>query len=243
MKKLLSILFIIMLIITLFQIRASYALYKDTLAGEYASLLGKWSVKVNDTDIVQTNGQATKFEMPSSDMEYVQTSYIAGNGIAPGSEGSFYLTLDSTESKFAVKYSITIDPVAQYRIYPVGYESDVDPLPPIQNLSTPFTFEVLGVEDTFYNSHGTPLQGETYRTKNKIDLESNSARGILPLDPIYNIGCKNRVKVTFRWVNDDENTALQDALSVNEKAETELKDLNLIIPIRVNLYQYLGGLL
>ena len=51
MKKILSILLVIMLIITFVQIRNMYALYKDELSGEYETSLGKWNVKVNGTDI------------------------------------------------------------------------------------------------------------------------------------------------------------------------------------------------
>ena len=47
MKKLLTILLLIMLIISLLQIANMYALYKQENQGDYSNLLGVWSIKVN----------------------------------------------------------------------------------------------------------------------------------------------------------------------------------------------------
>ena len=51
MKKLLTILVLIMLIVSFFQIANMYALYKEQLQSDYSSLLGVWAIKVNGIDI------------------------------------------------------------------------------------------------------------------------------------------------------------------------------------------------
>ena len=60
MKKLLTILLLIMLIISLFKISSMYALYKEKIQGEYSTLLGAWTIKVNETDIT-SSGQVETF--------------------------------------------------------------------------------------------------------------------------------------------------------------------------------------
>lgn len=240
MKKILTILFILMLLITTFQIMSSYALYKDTLSGDYASSLGKWAVKVNETDIVREDGQSVTFEMSQDDMLYLETEYLASTGIAPDSEGCFSIEIDTTDSDVAVKYSITIPEITQYRVYPDGWDADTDELPAAQNFTTPFTFEVQGVEDVFYNDYGE-LRGGPYIQNNKTIKDENIGVGIIPLHHISNDGCKDRVTVMFKWLNDDANTSLQDALKANNKTHDELRDIKLIIPVHVKLVQYMGG--
>lgn len=244
MKKILSILFIIMLIITFLQITMAYALYRDELSGDFSTRLGKWAVKVNGTDIVKEDGQVTTFEMSQNDIHYMETEYVAPEiGIAPDSTGYFYIELDSTETELAVKYSIQIGEVSEYRMCPLDYNPDTDEKPEAHRFTTPFTFQVEGVEDAFMDKNGFELSGATYRTHNKVELETNSVKGILPLNKRDSVGCRNKVKVTFRWVNDDENTSLQDALTLHQKEHNDFDEMRLIIPVKVSLYQYLGGLL
>ncbi len=239
MKKLLTILFILMLLVTTFQIMSSYALYKDTLSGDYASPLGKWAVKVNGTDIVKEGGQSVTFEMSQDDMLYLENEYLAKSGIAPDSEGCFAIEIDTTDSDVAVKYSISIPEITQYRFYPDDWKEG-DEIPVTQNLTTPFTFEVQGVEDVFYNDYGE-LRGGPYIQNNKTIKEENAGVGIIPLHHISNDGCKDRVTVIFKWLNDDSNTALEDALEVNNKTHDKLGNIKLIIPVHVKLIQYMGG--
>lgn len=239
MKRLLSILFIIMLIITFVQIRNAYALYKDKLTGEYASDIGKWSVKVNGTEIAKKDGQITKFEMSQDDISYIETEYLAGSGFAPGSEGYFYINVDSTESDVAVKYNIHLGEIAQYRIYPENYDSSIDEIPNAQDFTTPFTVKVEGVEDTFYDNSGN-LTGDNFKSKNKVEENTNTVKGILPLNQLTNKGCKDKIKVSFKWINEDENTSLEDALINNNRKQDQIHNIKLIIPVHVKLIQYLG---
>ena len=59
MKKLLTILVLIMLIISFFQITSMYALYREQLQDEYSTLLGLWTIKVNESDVTAGGQPAT----------------------------------------------------------------------------------------------------------------------------------------------------------------------------------------
>lgn len=110
MKKILSILLVIMLIITFVQIRNMYALYKDELSGEYETSLGKWNVKVNGTDIVSP-GNVINFNMYDQNVRYDEESgyILAGtNVVAPGTEAFFDILIDTQGTEVAVKYEIEI---------------------------------------------------------------------------------------------------------------------------------------
>lgn len=110
MKKILSILLILMLIITFIQIRNMYALYKDELSGEYSTSLGNWNVKVNGKNIVSP-GDIIEFDMTSKNVGYVDNSNIKFNDadvIAPDTEAFFDILFNITGTDTAVKYSIEV---------------------------------------------------------------------------------------------------------------------------------------
>lgn len=90
MKKLLTILVLIMLIISFFQITKMYALYKEQLEGEYNTSLGKWQIKVNETDII--SGGYDNTATTWRDLAGVQDGIING-----GTWKDDYLHLDGVD--------------------------------------------------------------------------------------------------------------------------------------------------
>lgn len=116
MKKVLSILLIIMLIITFIQIRNMYALYKDELSGEYATSLGKWNVKVNGTDIVMP-GEVVEFEMLDGNIRYLDNAFKStGAAIVPNTEAFFDILFDTADTDVAVKYIIEFGEINSYNV-------------------------------------------------------------------------------------------------------------------------------
>lgn len=176
MKKILSILFILMLIITFVQIRDMYAVYKDKLSGEYSTSLGKWNVKVNGSDIVSP-GNVVDFSMTQGSVEYETGNFVfdGSDVIAPGTEAFFDILIDTQGTEVAVKYEIEIGEtgvddvtgdelfgqITSYRL--IDHESgdfivddtddDVDDSPTDYEFEVPapIKFEVLNVEDSFGN--------------------------------------------------------------------------------------------
>lgn len=75
MKKILTILLLIMLIISLFQITNMYALYKEKIEGNYSNLLGVWSIKVNGVDI-SSGGEKQTFDMSEDNLTYLDSATV-----------------------------------------------------------------------------------------------------------------------------------------------------------------------
>ena len=177
MKKILSILFVLMLIITLVQIRSMYALYKDKLSGEYSTSLGKWNVKVNGTDIVSP-GDVVEFEMTDKNVSYDYTDghILAGsNVIAPGTEAFFDILIDTQGTEVAVKYEIEfgetiedaatnttrVGQVTSYKLFDYDNsvyivddtDDDVDPATDDYDFAVPapIKFEIVEVTESFGN--------------------------------------------------------------------------------------------
>ena len=107
MKKLLTILVLIMLIISLFQIANMYALYKDQLQSDYANLLGVWAIKVNGVDI-SSGGQNLTFEMTEDNLKYMDFANVKDGKIAPGRQACFEIIIDPTNTDVSILYTLNI---------------------------------------------------------------------------------------------------------------------------------------
>ena len=78
----------------------AYAKYKTTLTGNGTATVAKWSFKVNgQTQTIPDIDLATTMK---------KVNNIAENKLAPGTEGSFDLNLDATESEVAIDYNIKL---------------------------------------------------------------------------------------------------------------------------------------
>ena len=88
MKKILTILLLIMLIISLFQITNMYALYKEKIEGNYSNLLGVWSIKVNGVDI-SSGGEKQTFDMSEDNLTYLDSATVKTGKFAPGTQACF----------------------------------------------------------------------------------------------------------------------------------------------------------
>lgn len=191
MKKILSILFILMLIITFVQIRDMYALYKDELSGEYSTSLGKWNVKVNGSDIVSP-GNVVDFSMTQGSVEYETGNYVfeGSDVIAPGTEAFFDILIDTQGTEVAVKYEIEIGEtkvddttgdelvgqITSYRLidhenedqYIVDDTDDDEDNSPTDyefEVPAPIRFEVLNTVDSFGNYSIDAGSGEIVGTE------------------------------------------------------------------------------
>lgn len=242
MKKIITILFIIMLLLTIFQIKDTYALYKAELTGELQTLLGVWSVIVNETDISSGNADM-KFEITDEYLHFEENAFVDGKVIAPGSEAYFDILLDLTNTDVSAKYQIQIPRFAKIK---VGEE--------IIDLEEVFEIELLGIEETFEKEDEIDNATEH---NNIVDEENGIISGVLPLSVIEN-GYKSRVRVHIKWINDDieeknkietlfANAELGNKLGYttgNNDVDTLLLNNDtqpsIIIPVQLELIQYMG---
>ena len=229
MKKLLTILVLIMLIISFFQITSMYALYKEKLASEYSTLLGLWAIKVNGTDIT-TSGQVEQFTISSENqLQYIPSEYIQAGKIAPGGQAYFDIVIDPTDTDVSIVYTIDVDTIAA-GIYDTDKTAEAK-------------IELVDAENYF------KLDGEETQTANETEFhDENLYTSVIPMNMITQ-GYKNYIRLYFEWVNDENRNTTDSALAASGTIiETEeegemvekLESATISIPIEINLKQYTG---
>ena len=105
MKRTYTLLGIIMLIFTFYQIATSYAKYIAEATAVVEKQAGAWAIKVNDTDISNSNSETT-FNVDN--LIFPESAFVAENKLAPGANGYFEIVIDSTGSSVAVRYDVTL---------------------------------------------------------------------------------------------------------------------------------------
>ena len=95
----------VLLIITLFSFKNSYALFENDATGIVDNTIGKWVIKVSDKLITSSETE----DIVIDSFIYDQKETIENGYIAPGSSAYFDLVFDATECDVAVKYDITIN--------------------------------------------------------------------------------------------------------------------------------------
>lgn len=188
MKKLLTILVLIMLIISFFQITRMYALYREEIQGEYSSLLGAWEIKVNGTNIISPSGQIERFIIEDNQLGYVASEYIQADKIAPGGQAYFDIVIDPANTDVSIVYTINVN-------------SDV---------TNNANIELVSAED-YFKIDGQPEEV----TNDKIFKSGNSYTGVIPVSKITQ-GYKDYVRLYFKWTNVDENNETDTQLSAGK---------------------------
>ena len=225
MKKLLTILVLIMLIISFFQITSMYALYREQLQDEYSTLLGLWTIKVNESDVT-AGGQTATFTISDDQLEYVESEYVQEGNIAPGSQAYVDLVIDPTNTDVSIVYTIDIGEVA------VGSNNVSNANIELVSASNYFK---LDAED----------ETETPVTNTTENMDGNSYTSVIPIGKITQ-GYKNFVRLYFEWVNVEANNETDSELASSEQVvevegeEPTTSSATLAIPVQINLKQYTG---
>lgn len=214
MKKLLTILLLIMLIISFFQITNMYALYKEKLQGEYSNLLGVWSIKVNGIDI-SSGGENLTFSMTENNLTYIDSQFTKSGKIAPGGQAYFEVAIDPTNTDVSILYTLNI----KLKSATIKVENETS-----QNLAP--SLELVKVENYFQKD------GEEIITNESAQKGEESETAIIPIEKI-NDKYINHIKVYFKWVNSDENDEIDSVLGTTE-------NIKITIPLEINLKQYTG---
>ncbi len=195
MKKLLTILVLIMLIISLFQIANMYALYKAQIQGEYTNLLGVWAIKVNGVDI-SSGGEILTFTMTEDNLTYLDSEHVKSQKIAPGTQACFEITIDPSNTDVSILYTLDLK------------FDDV----------TTAKMKLIKVENYFQKN------GSTEKITNEDVLTQNEEHQHKAVIPIAKINDKylNHVKLYFEWVNVEENNATDSILGQTENAKISI---------------------
>ena len=105
MKRIYTLLGILMLLFTFYQVATSYAKYIAEATAVVEKQAGAWAIKVNNTDISNSNSETT-FNVDN--LIFPESEFVAENKLAPGANGYFEIVIDSTGSSVAVRYDVTL---------------------------------------------------------------------------------------------------------------------------------------
>ena len=191
MKKLLTILLLIMLIISLLQIANMYALYKQENQGDYSNLLGVWSIKVNGSDI-SSGDQNLTFNMTEDNLIYLDSAHVKSQKMAPGTQAYFEIIIDPTNTDVSVIYQLDMQ---------------------FEQLTT--KMKLVKVENWFQKSGN---EGKIENTDISTNLASNTYKAVIPISKI-NDKYLNHVKLYFEWINDENNNAVDSETGQTENAK------------------------
>lgn len=219
MKKLLTILVLIMLIISFFQITKMYALYKEEMQGEYNTLLGGWTIKINETDVT-TSGQVENFTITGNRLGSVASEGIQTGKIAPGGQSYFDIIIDPSKTDVSIIYTIDVDLLGSTTTNP--------------NVNLKNSIEIIKCENYF----GQGDDGQTNKVLNDSSIQKeNQYTAILPLEKIKQ-GYKNYIRIYFKW-----NNLMKDNVEINNDIDTALGSIDgakISIPLQISLKQYSG---
>ena len=214
MKKLLTILVLIMLIISFFQITSMFALYREKLQSDYSTLLGVWSIKINGTDI-SSGGQDLEFDISDGQVKYVASDYVQMGKIAPGSRAYFDIVIDPENTDVSIVYQIDLGTVA------TG-----------SNATSTANIKLISAENYFKIDPTDEDEEKIVNETENIDTDVNTYVSVIPVDKITQ-GYKNYVRIYFEWVNVDTKDVTDSTLATTEGSK-------LSVPLRINLKQYTG---
>lgn len=191
MKKLLTILVLIMLIISFYQITNMYALYKEQLQSDYTTLLGVWAIKVNGVDI-SSGGQNLTFTMTEDNLQYMNSANVKDGKIAPGRQACFEIIIDPTNTDVSILYTLNIK------------------LSEIEEAQ----MDLVRVENYFQK------EGETEENTNEhvISTEDRIHTALIPLD-IINQKYINYVDLYFEWENIEDSNSVDSELGKTEDSK------------------------
>lgn len=121
-KVLLMRLTLIMLVITIYVISTTYALFQSQIKGSVVKNVGKWSIKINGADVLK--GTSEEFNMQQFVVD--ENENTKPGKMAPGTTGLFELSIDPTDTQISVRYdiSIVLDEITNDKVQLISVEKD-----------------------------------------------------------------------------------------------------------------------
>lgn len=118
LKKFLIILTMITISFTMYRIIITYSLLQSKTNSNIVHEIGKWNIKLNETDI--TNGLTQEVVIDNFSID--RNANVKEGKIAPGVSGNLELTLDPVNTQVAVRFDISIEDVSEQQVKLVSIE-------------------------------------------------------------------------------------------------------------------------
>lgn len=104
-KIIFSIIAIALLVFIIIEVYQSYALLYSQASADVPVELGKWDIKINNTNV--TNGESKKFTIDTINL--INSDNVKSGKIAPGTKGNFEITVDPTDTQVSFRFDVTIN--------------------------------------------------------------------------------------------------------------------------------------
>ena len=104
-KKILNVVFVMMLIITIIVINRTYALFESSVDLTIKMDVAKWNITVNDA--LATSNSVQSFVIKNLQLE--ANSKVENGKVAPGSKGTFDVEMDFKDTDVSVMVELKID--------------------------------------------------------------------------------------------------------------------------------------
>ena len=217
MKREIKIFIIVLIILMIAYILINtYSKYNTEASARIEKEVGRWNIKINDTDITVVSDEPAEFEIDN--FVWDAESHVKEGKVAPGMKGRFIIDIDPEDTDVSIKYTIKIDNSKftesndiNLKIKKITLDGEE-----YEFTSTPITEIVNGVEATT----NTAIAVEFIKPLSEIQSNDDSVR----IDSLL---------VEVEWENNEE---------FNEKdSEIGRVPNNIItLPITVNVIQYTG---
>ena len=131
-KVLLMRLTLIMLVITIYVISTTYALFQSQIKGSVVKNVGKWSIKINGADVLK--GTSEEFNMQQFVVD--ENENTKPGKMAPGTTGLFELSIDPTDTQISVRYdiSIVLDEITNDKVQLISVENTYTGIIPLEEI-------------------------------------------------------------------------------------------------------------
>ncbi len=107
MRKVWFLVILIMVLLTGYVIRTTYAKYLTQATATAEKVAGAWVIKINNMNITSPTGATQSFTI--NNLNYGSNAYVADNKMAPGTTGSLDIAIDPTGTTTAVRFDVTLD--------------------------------------------------------------------------------------------------------------------------------------
>src|SRR5574344_1772372 len=105
MKRIFYLVFIFVALASIFYLVNTYALLETNASSTVSEDVGKWTIKINNTDI----SSGTVENISLNNFIYTDNSNVANDTIAPGRTGYVDIVIDPSGTDVAVRYDATLN--------------------------------------------------------------------------------------------------------------------------------------
>ena len=220
-KKIKILIFILILLMLGYILLNTYSKYIENATARIEQEVGRWNIKINNTDITSVSGDPVEFEI--TNFVWNESTHVKEGKVAPGMSGRFELDIDPKDTDVSIQYSIKIDNSKLTESNDINLK-----VKKIILDGEEYAFTSVPVTEIVDNGDGTT---EEVTTSTEIEIKI-----VKPLEEVQSTDDDVRVDkvlVDVIWENNEEYNAKDSEIG-------GVPDNVISLPIAVDVIQYVG---